>query len=133
MDTTDVIERFLERYNARDWDALAECFAPAGFHRTGPYGDTIAGAAGYVDFLRRVVPTLGDRYRLEPVRIVPAGRGALAEVVEEFEVDGEVRRTPEAIVFEVDADDRITRMRLYVQRPRDLPPAGGRAAMGQRD
>lgn len=133
MNATDVIERFLERYNARDWDALADCFSAAGFQRTGPYGDTIEGAAEYVAFLRRVVPTLGDRYRLDPVRVVPAGRGALAEVVEDFEVDGEVRRTPEAIVVEVDADGRIARMRLYVQRPRDLPPAGGRAAMGQRD
>jgi hypothetical protein len=57
----------------------------------------------------------------------------VAELVEEFEVDGEVRRTPEVIVFEVDADGRITRMRLYVQRPHDVPPAGGRAAMGTRD
>ena len=26
-----VVEDFLERYNAQDWDALAQCFSPTGF------------------------------------------------------------------------------------------------------
>ncbi len=134
LDTVAAVERFLARYDARDFDGLEACFSATDFHRTGPYGDTIDSAAAYVAFLRDVVPTLGDRYRLVPQRIV-AGEGntAVAELIEEYEVDGELRRTPEVILFDLDADGRITRMRLYVQRVHDLPPAGGRAAMGHRD
>jgi len=128
------VERFLDRYNACDFDALADCFSATDFHRTGPYGDVIDSSAEYVAFLRDVVPTLGASYRLVTTRVF-AGEGgtAVAELIEEYEVDGELRRTPEVIVFDLDADDRITRMRLYVQRVHDLPPAGGRSAMGRRD
>jgi hypothetical protein len=130
----DTVDRFLARYDARDFDGLAECFSATDFHRTGPYGDTIDSAATYVAFLRDVVPTLGDRYRLVPQRVFAGDGGtAVAELIEEYEVDGELRRTPEVILFDGDADGRITRMRLYVQRVHDFPPAGGRAAMGHRD
>jgi hypothetical protein len=128
-----VVEDFLERYNARDWDALARCFSPTGFHRVGPYGDTIDSSAEYVSFLARVVPTLGDTYRLELIRVLYADRAATAELVEHFEVGGEVRKTPEVIVYDLDADGLITSMHLYVQRHNDVPPAGGRDAMGHRD
>ena len=87
-----------------------------------------------MEFLRGVVPTLGDDYRLVPDQVMHAGGAfAVAEVTEEYVVDGELRRTPEVILFEIDEGDRIARMRLYVQRVHDLPPAGGRAAMGRRD
>ena len=45
-----VVEEFLEHYNAQDWDALARCFSPTGFHRIGPYGDTIDDSTEYVAF-----------------------------------------------------------------------------------
>ena len=128
-----VVEDFLERYNAREWDALARCFSPTGFHRIGPYGDTIDSSAEYVAFLARVVPTLGESYRLELVRVISCDRSATAELVEHFEVDGELRKTPEVIVYDFDADGLITSMHLYVQRHNDVPRAGGRAAMGRRD
>lgn len=99
----------------------------------GPYGDTIDSSEEYVSFLARVVPTLGETYRLELVRVFYADRAATAELVEHFEVNGEVRTTPEVIVFDLDPDDLITSMHLYVQRHNEVPPAGGRDAMGHRD
>jgi hypothetical protein len=128
-----VVEDFLERYNARDWNALAQCFSPTGFHRIGPYGDTIDGHAEYVSFLARVVPTLGESYRLELVRVIYSERAATAELIEHFEVDGELRRTPEVIVYDLDTEGLITSMHLYVQRHNEVPQAGGRDAMGHRD
>jgi hypothetical protein len=128
-----VVEDFLERYNAKDWDALARCFSPTGFHRVGPFGDTIDSSAEYVSFLARIVPTLGETYELELVRVIYCDRVATAELIERFEVDGELRTTPEVIVYDLDADGLITSMHLYVQRHNEVPPAGGRAAMGQRD
>jgi SnoaL-like domain len=128
-----VVEDFLERYNAKDWDALARCFSPTGFHRVGPYGDTIDDSTEYVSFLSRVVPTLGTSYRLELVRVLYCDRAATAELIEHFEVDGAVRETPEVIVYDLDADGLITSMHLYVQRRGEVPPAGGRDAMGHRD
>ena len=128
-----VVEDFLERYNSQDWDALAQCFSRTGFHRVGPYGDTIDDSAEYVSFLSRVVPTLGETYQLELVRVIYADRAATAELIEHFEVDGELRKTPEVIVYDLDADGLIASMHLYVQRHNDVPQAGGRDAMGRRD
>jgi hypothetical protein len=128
-----VVEDFLERYHAQDWDALARCFSTTGFHRVGPYGDTIDSSTEYVAFLARVVPTLGESYQLELVRVIYADRAATAELIEHFEVDGELRKTPEVIVYDLDADGLIASMHLYVQRHNDVPQAGGRAAMGRRD
>jgi hypothetical protein len=128
-----VVEDFLERYNSQDWDALAQCFSPTGFHRVGPYGDTIDDSAEYVSFLSRVVPTLGETYQLELVRVIYADRAATAELIEHFEVDGELRKTPEVIVYDLDTDGLIAGMHLYVQRHGDVPQAGGRDAMGHRD
>src|SRR4029453_16189435 len=101
-------------------------------HRVGPYGDTIDSSKEYVSFLARVVTTLGDTYQLELVRVVYADHAPPAETVEHFEVNGEVRKTPEVIVYDLDADGLITSMHLYVQRHGELPPAGGRDALGHR-
>ena len=128
-----VVEDFLERYNAQDWDGLANCFSPEGFHRIGPFGDTIDSSTEYVEFLARVVPTLGDSYRLAADRVIYANRAATAELIEHFEVDGAIRETPEVIVFDLDANGLIASMHLYVQRRGELPAAGGRDAMGHRD
>ena len=128
-----VVEDFLERYNAKNWDALARCFSPDGFHRIGPFGDTIDSSTEYVQFLARVVPTLGDSYRLTADRVIYAERAATAELIEHFEVDGTIRETPEVIVFDLDAEGLIASMHLYVQRRGELPAAGGRDAMGHRD
>lgn len=127
------VPRFLDRYAARDFDGLAECLSPTDFRRIGPYGDRIDSAAEYAAFLRDVVPTLGDGYRLVTERLLAGADHVVAEVTEEYAVDGARRRTPEVILFDLDADGLITGMRLYVQRVSDLPPAGGRRAMGHRD
>jgi hypothetical protein len=127
------VEQFLDRYDARDFDALADCLSSTDFQRVGPYGDRIDSASEYVAFLRDVVPTLGERYRLVTERVLSGDGFAVAELTEEYEVGGELRRTPEVIVFDLDADGRIRRMHLYVRRVHDVPPAGGRASMGRRD
>ena len=128
-----VIEDFLERYNRHDWVALAACFSAEGYQRIGPFGDTISSSSEYVDFLARVVPTLGSMYRLSTERVVYAEHSGFAELIEHFEVDGAERLTPEVIIFDFDAEGLISGMHLYVQRPGEVPPAGGRAAMGRRD
>ena len=56
-----VVEDFVAFYAARDWDLLATCFSKESFVRIGPYGDTLDSSREYLDFLRRVVPTLGKR------------------------------------------------------------------------
>jgi hypothetical protein len=126
-----VVEDFVTFYAARDWDRLAGCFSPEGFRRVGPYGDVIASSQGYLDFLRRVVPTLKEGYALKPELIAYAGDTAIAELVEHLEVDGVMTDLPEAIVFRLDAEGLITSMHLYLQQPGGVPPVGGRDAMGQ--
>jgi hypothetical protein len=128
-----VVEDFLERYNAKDWERLADCFSPDRFHRIGPFGDTISSSSEYLAFLQRVVPTLGPEYELKSERVIYGDRTAVAELIEHYRHDGVIRNTPEAIIFDLDEDGRIVQMHLYVQRLGEVPDAGGRAAMGQRE
>ena len=127
-----VVEDFVTHYNGRDWERLAGCFSTDDFERIGPFVDVISDSGEYVAFLRRVVPTLGDDYRLgiERVVYVPGEQTAFAQLIEHYEADGEVRDTPEVIIFGLDGQDRIRRMRLYVQRPGGVAPVGGKDAMG---
>ncbi len=125
-----VIEDWLECYNARDWDRLVGFFSPTDFLRVGPFGDTISSSTDYVGFLRRVIPTLGSQYGLTAERIVYAERTVTAELVEHYELHGELRHTPEVIVFDLDGEGRITSVHVYVQRVGEVAAAGGRAAMG---
>jgi SnoaL-like domain len=126
-----VVEDFVTFYAARDWDRLATCFSAKGFRRVGPYGDVIASSQGYLDFLRRVVPTLKEGYALKPEHIAYAGDTAIAELVEHLEIDGVMTDLPEAIVFRLDDEGLIAGMHLYLQQPGGVPPVGGRDAMGQ--
>ena len=127
-----VVEDWVNAYNTRDWTLLSSCLSVDDFERIGPYVDVIASSAEYVAFLERVVPTMGDDYRLEIDRVVyvPEERLAYAQLIEHYEHDGEVRDTPELIVFGLDDDGRVRRMRLYLQRPGGQAPVGDRDAMG---
>ena len=128
-----VVEDFVDSYNTRDWKRLAACLSSEDFERIGPYVDVIDSSAEYVAFLERVIPTMGDDYRLEIERVVyvPDEQTAFAQLVEHYAHDGEVRDTPEIIVFGIGGDGRVRRMRLYLQRPGGQAPVGGRAAMGR--
>ena len=128
-----VVEDFVSSYNARDWTRLASCFSVDDFERIGPYVDVISDSAEYVAFLERVVPTLGDDYALTIDRVVyvPEEQLAYAQLIEHYVHDGEVRDTPEIIVFGTDDSGCIRRMRLYLQRPGGQAPVGGRESMGK--
>jgi hypothetical protein len=127
-----VVEDWLTAYNARDFERVAACLSKDDFERVGPYMDVIASSAEYVAFLERVVPTLGDEYRLEIDRIVyvPQEQVAYAQLIEHYRHEDEVRDTPEIIVFGLGDDGLVHRMRLYLQRPGGQAPVGGRSAMG---
>lgn len=127
-----VVEDWVNAYNRRDFKGVAECLSKDDFERVGPYMDVISDSAEYVAFLERVVPTLGDDYRLDIERVVyvPDARVAYAELIEHYRHDGEVRDTPEIIVFGLGDDRLVHRMRLYLQRPGGQAPVGGPTAMG---
>ena len=76
------VEDFVAFYAARDWDRLGAVFSPSGFERIGQYGDVIDSSQGYIDFLRRVVPTLKEGYELKPVHIAYGGDTVIAELIE---------------------------------------------------
>jgi hypothetical protein len=127
-----IVEDFVRCYAERDWEGLASCFNHDDFERVGPYVDVISSAREYLDFLQRVVPTMGDDYALEADRIVymPEQKVAFAQLREHLRVDGQMTDIPEAIIFDLDGDGRIRRMRLYLQQPGGVAPVGGQDAMG---
>jgi hypothetical protein len=96
---------------AHDWDAMADCLRDD-VERVGPFGDTYRGKAAYVAFISDLMPQLGG-YAMKVDRVVYAGEVAVAELTET--VDG--TDTPEALVFDLDAEGRIARICIYIQRP----------------
>jgi hypothetical protein len=110
-----VVERFLDRMVAHDWDGMAACVTDD-VERTGPFCDVYRGKAEYVAFISKLMPSLAG-YAMKVDRVVYTGRVAVAELTES--VDG--TDTPEALVFDLDDDDRIARISIYIRRPEFAP------------
>jgi ketosteroid isomerase-like protein len=111
-----VVERYLECIVARDWDGLRECLA-GDVVRVGPYGDRYEGRDAYVAFIADTMPRLRG-YRMRVDRVTYASDAlAFAELSETVEMDGEHKVTPEALVFDLDADGRIAHIEIFIQTP----------------
>lgn len=117
MSAVQVVERFLDRMVAHDWDAMAACLADD-FVRVGPFGDTYEGKRDYVAFIAVLLPTLAA-YEMRVQRVVAAGAVVVAELTEKVDVDGRPVVTPEALVFGLDAEGLIRHVSIYVQRVAD--------------
>ena len=109
-----IVERYLEAVVDHDWAALEACLAE-GVVRVGPFGDTYSPRQPYVTFLAGLMPTLPG-YSMRVDRVTYADRQAFAELAETVEVDGAPLETPEALVFDLDDDGLIARIRIYIQR-----------------
>lgn len=122
---SELVGRYLDRLVAHDWPAVSDCLADD-VVRAGPFGDVYEGREPYLAFLSGLMPTLpGYGMQLHRVRPVgttadPDGTGGsatvLVELTETVAMDGVPLETAEALVFEVDADLRITGIAVYIQR-----------------
>lgn len=111
-----ILERYFEALRAHDWDDLADCLAED-VRRTGPFLDVVEGRSAYVKFLAGVIPALAG-WSLAVSRIHSLEDGsALALLRETVEMDGVASEFPEALLFDFDADGRIVRVDVYMQRP----------------
>jgi limonene-1,2-epoxide hydrolase len=108
------VERYLAALQHHDWDALAGSLRHD-VQRVGPFGDTYHGRDAYLAFLRGLLPTLAD-YSMDVHRVVEAGEVVTVELTESMTWDGARVVTPEALVFDLDRDGRIARIRIYIQR-----------------
>jgi ketosteroid isomerase-like protein len=109
-----IVERYLDRIVAHDWDAMAACVTDD-VVRIGPFGDTYRGKEDYVAFLSALMPTL-EGYSMRIDRVVAEGRFALAELTETVEMGGTSIETPEALVFDLDESGLISHIAIYIQR-----------------
>ena len=114
-----VVERYLERMVAHDFDAMADCLAED-VVRVGPFGDTYTPRQPYVAFLSNLMPALPG-YAMRIDRVVETGRTVVVELTETVEVGGTALDTPEALVFDMDGDGRIGRIAIYIQRLGEVP------------
>jgi ketosteroid isomerase-like protein len=107
------VRRYLDALPAQDWATVRDCLADD-VVRFGPYHDVYRGKDDYVRFLTVTFEALRG-YELVVERIVDAGRTVLVELVETVD-DGPARlRTAEAIVFDLDGNDRLARIAVYLQ------------------
>ena len=112
-----VVRAYLEAVAGHDWDTARDLLSDE-VSRVGPFGDTYRGRAHYLDFLTGVMTSLRG-YRMDIERVIEGSgsRTAVAELTETVEMDGAAVVTPEALVFDVDADDLITSIRIYIRQP----------------
>jgi ketosteroid isomerase-like protein len=114
-----VVERYLERMVAHDFEAMAACLAED-VVRVGPFGDTYTPRQPYVAFLSELMPALPG-YAMRVDRVVEVGRTVVVELTETVEVSGKPLVTPEALVFDMDEEGRIGRISIYIQRLGEIP------------
>ncbi|HLI72924.1 MAG TPA: nuclear transport factor 2 family protein [Acidimicrobiales bacterium] len=111
---TAVVERYLDRIVARDWDAVATCLAED-VVRVGPFGDLYTPRAPYLAFLSELMPSL-EGYSMHVERIFGTDRLVVAELSETVSLDGTPVETPESLVFDLDDDGLISHISIYIQR-----------------
>ena len=116
-----IVERYLARLVAHDWDAMAACLADD-VVRVGPFGDTYTPKGPYVAFLRDLLPKLSG-YSMRVGRLLDHGDTVVVELSETVEIDGSEVVTPEALVVDLDGAGLIARISIYIQRLEELPPA----------
>ncbi|HXP32983.1 MAG TPA: nuclear transport factor 2 family protein [Acidimicrobiales bacterium] len=119
QDPTEIVQRYLDRLVAHDWEAMAACLAED-VVRVGPFGDTYTPRDRYVAFLSELMPALPG-YSMGIDRVVGSGRTVVVELTEIVEIDGAPLETPEALVFDLDKRDRITHIAIYIQRLGEVP------------
>lgn len=114
--TDKVVEGYLEAVATQDWDRMRAAIRED-VVRIGPFGDVYRGRDAYVEFLSALMPTLpGYSMDLARVTYVDDGRRAVAELSETVEVDGSPLVTPEALLFDLDADGLIQRIEIFTRR-----------------
>ena len=113
-DGSGVVECYLERLVAHDWAAVTACLSED-VVRVGPFGDTYTPRSAYVEFLSGLMPSLPG-YAMRVERVVHAGAVSVVELTETVDAGGTPHRTPEVLVFDLDAEGRIARIAIYIQR-----------------
>jgi limonene-1,2-epoxide hydrolase len=116
-----IVEEYLTSMVAHDFDAMAACLADD-VVRVGPFGDTYTPKDEYVAFLSELMPTLPG-YSMRIDRVVVHGRLVLVELTEVVAIGGEPVETPEALVFDLDAEGLIAHIAIYIQQLGRTPPA----------
>jgi ketosteroid isomerase-like protein len=115
MGAVQTVRLYLNAMVARDWDTLTECLAPD-VERLGPYGDDYQGVDAYVPFLRGTIEAL-EGYVMRVDRVVAVGSDVVvAELSETVTMNGSRLETPEALVFDLDADGRIARVAIFLRK-----------------
>jgi ketosteroid isomerase-like protein len=112
---TGVVENYLAAVVSHDWDALRGCLRDD-VVRNGPFRDEYCGRDDYVGFLSELMPTLAG-YSMDVTRVTYSDSGhlAFAELAETVTVNGSPLRTEESLVFELDGDERIARIDIYIK------------------
>ena len=112
----NVVEEYLDAVATHDWDRLRAAVTDD-VVRTGPFGDVYSGREAYVGFLSKLMPTLPD-YSMDVARVtyVDDGRRAFAELSETMTLQGALVRTPEVLVFDLDANGQIARIEIFTRR-----------------
>jgi hypothetical protein len=114
-DGASIVRSYLDAVAVQDWDGTASCLSDDVL-RIGPFGDVYQGRENYLGFLGRLMPTLAG-YGMRISRLIECEGTVVAELTETVSADGRPIETPECLVFDLDSEDRIARIAIYIQTP----------------
>lgn len=110
-----VVLRYLDRLQAHDWAAMADCLHPE-VVRVGPFGDVYTPRDPYVKFLSTLLPNLVN-YTMIVGRTVARDSVVMVQLTETMELHGSPDVTHEVLAFDTDSAGLITRIEIFIQRP----------------
>ena len=113
------MERYLDRLVAHDWEAMAACLAED-VVRVGPFGDTYTPRDPYVAFL----PSSCPRSPATPCGSTGSSTRAArwsSSSPRSSTSEAHRSRRPRSLVFDLDAEDRIAHIAIYIQRLGEVP------------
>jgi SnoaL-like domain len=114
-----IVDRYLRAIVEHDWESLDGCLAE-NVVRIGPFGDTYHPKRPYVEFISKLMPTLGG-YSMKVDRIVEHREVVVAELTETVEIGGSVFVTPEALIFDLNSEGLISKIDIFIKPHGEVP------------
>lgn len=113
----DAVARFLELFNAKDFDAIGNLMAP-GYSYSEPMFPELRDAEAHVTLMRQVAEAWPDRL-IEVSRRLPGAGGAVVDATwSGTPAEGGDATRLSVFAFETDEAGKISRLRGYYDLPR---------------
>ena len=109
------VAHYFESMSRHDWTGLRECLSDQ-FSRVGPYEDHHwSNPEAYLDFLRELLPGI-EGQKVQVTQTIEEGSVVHVNATETIQRDGAPHSVRVAATFQMNDDDRIDHIEVFVRR-----------------